>query len=166
MFLKGWTINNMWFVQSKIIKIRACNQNMFFEASNHINYGKVTPKWLQQVSQKSAKIDINQCWDIQGPSWVHPCTQQSPEWCQSGASRPQNASKMVSKSNKINNFEWRPTWNQFSICLKQINSWSHSDCNFQACWCKGGRRQGRSLKIYTYILYIYIILFRYTQNIE
>ena len=26
------------------IKNRACNPNMFFDASNHINYGKVTPK--------------------------------------------------------------------------------------------------------------------------
>ena len=34
---------------------------MLFDASNHMNYRKVTPKWPQQVSQnaqKSMKIDV------------------------------------------------------------------------------------------------------------
>ena len=100
MFLRGWDIRNQWFFQSKIIKNRACNPSMFFDASNHINYEKVTAKWSLQVTQKSSKIDENQCWDIQGPSWAHPCTQWSPKWCQSDAPRPQNASKMMSKTNK------------------------------------------------------------------
>ena len=44
MFLKDWDIRIQQVFQSKIIKNRACNPNMLFDASNHINYGKVTPK--------------------------------------------------------------------------------------------------------------------------
>ena len=131
MFLRGWDIRNHRFFQSTIIENRACNPSMLFDALNHINYGKVTPKWPQQVSQKSSKIDENRCWDIQGPSWVHPCTQRSPEWCQSGASRPQNASKMVSKNDKINKFECRSIWNQFSIF------WSVDATLLQNIWILG-----------------------------
>ena len=165
MFLGGWDIRNQRFFQLKIIKNRACNPNMLFDASNHINYGKVTPKWSQQVTQKSSKIDENQCWDIQGPSWVHPCTQWSPKWCQSGDPRPKNASKIASEANKINIFECKSIWNQFStvwfvnasLLEKIINSWNsamipilqifqilqiHSDCKLQICWLPEGPAAG------------------------
>ena len=175
MFLRGWDIRIQPSFPSKVTKNRACNPNMLFDASNHINNEKVTPKWSQQVTQKSSKIDENQCWDIQERSWVHPYTHWSPKWCQSGTPRPQNASKTVSKTNK-NQQVWmqvclKPIFNSFDlrmqVCLNkclilQILQWfqfcrSFKSCksiqiaNYKSAGCQRGRRQGRSLKIYTTI---------------
>ena len=115
--LIGWDIRNQQIFHSKSIKNHACNPNMFFDASNHINYEKVIPKCSQQVTQKSSKITKNQCWDIRGSYWVHPCSQWSPKWCQSRVPRPRNASKMASPTNKFNKLECKSAWNQFSILL-------------------------------------------------
>ena len=99
------------------MKNRACNPNMLFDASNQSNCEKVTPKWRQWDTPKSLKINKNQGWDIQGPYWEHPCTQWSPKWCQTVASRSQNAPKWCPRSIKINKFECKPAWNQISILL-------------------------------------------------
>ena len=153
------------------MKKRACNCSMIFDASNQLNWEKVNPKWCQKVTQESSKIVENRCWDLQGPYWVHPCTQGSPKWRQSGASRSQIASKMMPRINK--NLEF---W--MNICLKpDLNSldlWmqiclnpcsilqnierfesckSFKSCrpiqisNYKSAGWQRGRRQGRSLQI-------------------
>ena len=47
MFLRGADIRNQRFLQSKIIKNRACNPNMLFDTSTHIKYEQVPQKWSQ-----------------------------------------------------------------------------------------------------------------------
>ena len=58
MFLRGWDIRIQPTFQSKVTKNRACNPNMIFDASNHINYEKVTPKGPPKINQKSKEINI------------------------------------------------------------------------------------------------------------
>ena len=153
------------------MKKRACNWNMLFDASNLLNCEKVTPKWCQEVTQESSKTIQNRCWAIQGPCWVHPYTQWSPKWRQSGASRSQTASKKMPQINKNLEF-WmqiclKPDLNSLDlwmqICLNtclilQNLEWIKSCGSFKSCRsiqisnCKSagwqrGRRQGRSLKI-------------------
>ena len=98
--LRGWDIRSQQKFQSQITKNRACNPNMLFDVSNHLNCEKVTPKWRQEVTQESSKIVENRSWAIQEPYWVHPCTQWSPKWRHSGALRSQIASKMKRQINK------------------------------------------------------------------
>ena len=56
MFLRGWDIIIQQMFQSKIIKNRVCNPNMFFDTSNHTQHEKVTPNLLQQATQNSLEI--------------------------------------------------------------------------------------------------------------
>ena len=68
MFLRVAGIRNQQFLQSKIIKNRACNPNMLFDTSTHIKYQKVRQKWSQSGILNSSKIDTNLHWDAQEPS--------------------------------------------------------------------------------------------------
>ena len=135
MFVRGRDIRNQPNFQSTIMKNRACNPTMLFDASNHKNYEKVTPKWFQQVTKKTQKIRKNRCWDIPGPYWVHPCTQWSPKWCQTGAPRHQNASKWHPRSRNINNFECQSASKQFTILL--------------ICECRSGCEHIQFLKFFS-----------------
>ena len=156
MCLRSWDIRLQTTFQSKVTKNRACDPNIVFDASNHTHYEKVIPKGCQQATRNPSKIERDQHWDTQGNSWLHPCTQWSLKWCQSGAQRPQNASKMASKTTK---YQW--LWMQ--VILKSILNYSDlwiqiylknsvlqilqilevlSDCKLQVCWLPEGPAAG------------------------
>ena len=94
MFFKGWDIRNQRFFQSKIIKNRACNPNMFFDASNHRKYQKVIQTGVQRGTPNPSKIVENPAWDLPGslcvhrwPTWLQHCLkimpkdlQMDPKW--------------------------------------------------------------------------------------
>ena len=126
MFLRVAGIRNQQFLQSKIIKNRACNPNMLFDTSTHIKYQKVRQKWSQSGILNSSKIDTNLHWDAQEPSWVNPGTKWSPNWCQRGLPGFQNVQKWSPKTSKINKFECKPAWNQvwFVSMINCKTSWN------------------------------------------
>ena len=73
------------------------DMNMFvkFYMNFETNMSKTWFKIVPKGGPKSVKNNKKTSWNTQDPVWVEPCTQWSPEWCQSGVPRPQNAWKIV-----------------------------------------------------------------------
>ena len=81
MFLKGWDIRNQRLFQSKIIKLRACNPNMLFGVSNHINCGKVTPTGLPKIIKNRWKSMLGHSRAFLNTPWHPTIVRIVPKWC-------------------------------------------------------------------------------------
>ena len=110
MLLRGWDIRNHRFFQSNIIKNRACNPSMFFDASTHITYEKnifqSDPHRSPKNHQKSMKISVGTFKD------PPECT-LAPNCHQNGAKvmpqDPKMPPKWCPRPIKINKFECTST---------------------------------------------------------
>ena len=159
--LRGWNIRIHKIFQSKFIKIRACNPSKLLCISNHRKYGKVNQNGRQRGTQNPSKIMKSQSWDPPGLLCVHLYSTWSPKWFPRTPKMIENChlvTLILGSTPKLSGVvlfedtsagwglagqqsEGSSKLNRCKPCISSNPSLT-SGCNH-----KGGRRQGRSLRI-------------------
>ena len=127
-----------------MLKFRACNPNLLFWCIKSHDLWKCDSKVTPTSLPKLIKIDENRNWDIQG--------------CIPAPNNHQNVAKACLNTSKClwNGVQERSNQQKMNEDLSETNSesvWNKSIlgviqiATFKSDGCKGGRRQGRSLKI-------------------